>query len=106
MATTVENKTIELWDNFSVEVNMQLLDDLDYMSDLQAAINANNVSDIVSMYMALVGGEDVYQAIRDHVEEVHGYPSQKAFTEIIDKISTVFPKSGNRAQRRSWKTSA
>lgn len=102
---TKENKTVELWDGFEVPVDKQLLDDMDFASDLSSALNQNNMEDLVTMYMALVGGEETYEKVRTHIEEEHGYFSQKAFLEIIDKINAVFPKSGNRAQRRSWKTS-
>lgn len=105
-ATAIENKTIELWDGFTVDVNMQLLDDLDFTVDLQKAIADNDVAELIAMYMALVGGDDTYDKIREHIEKEHGYVSQKALMEIMDKISAVFPKSGNRAQRRSWKDKA
>lgn len=104
MAETKE-KTLELWDGFTVSVDEQLLDDFDFISELNAAINENNLSTLVTMYMALIGGEDTYEKIRDHIEKENGYFSQKALLDITSKIDTVFPKSGNRAQRRSWKNS-
>jgi hypothetical protein len=105
MTDKTEPKTIELWDGFEVEVKEQLMDDVDFMSDLSAAIQTNNVAELISMYMAIVGGEDTYEKVREHIETEYGYFSQKGFTEITKKIDNLFPKSGNRAQRRSWKTS-
>lgn len=96
------NKKLELWDGYTVEINEQLMDDMDFVSDLNDAGRDNNFSEIVTMYMALIGGQDVYEKIRAHIEEKHGYFSQKEFLKIVEKISELLPKGGNRAQRRSW----
>lgn len=96
-------KTIELWDGFSVEVNEQLLDDFDFIADLNEATRNDDISTMVSMYMALIGGDETYKAVREHITKEQGYFSQKALLDIMGKINDVFPKAGNRAQRRSWK---
>lgn len=98
-------KTIELWEGFEVQVDNQLLDDFDFTSELQQALTANDASTLATMYMALVGGEETYEEVRAHIVEEKGYFSQEAFLKIMEKIDSVFPKSGNRAQRRSWKNS-
>ena len=97
-------KKIELWDGFSVEINMQLMDDFDFISDLSEAHRTGNLSELVSMYMAVIGGQETYDEIREHIEAEHGYLSQKALLEIMEKVDDCFPKAGNRAQRRSWKS--
>lgn len=96
-------KTIELWDGYTVDVNMQLMDDFDFISDLSEAHRTGNISELVTMYMALIGGDKVYDDIRAHIEKEYGYFSQEALLEIIAKVDECFPKAGNRAQRRSWK---
>ena len=106
MPKSTEPKSIELWDGFSVTVDEQLMDDFDFVTDLQKAMSDNDLSTLVEMYMALVGGSTVYDKIRSHIEAENGYFSQKALLEVLAKIDGAFPKSGNRAQRRSWKTTA
>lgn len=96
------NKTLELWDGFTVTVNEQLMDDMDFVKDLNDAGRDNNFSEMITMYMALIGGEEIYQKIREKIEADQGYFSQKEFLKIVEKISDVLPKGGNRAQRRSW----
>jgi len=103
---TRPNKTIELWDRYTVTVNTKLLDDFDFISDLSEAHRTSNISELVTMYMALLGGDKVYDDIRAHIEKEYGYFSQKALLEITAKVDDCFPKAGNRAQRRSWKSLA
>lgn len=98
--------TLELWDGLTVKVDQQLMDDFDFTSELAEALNTNDVKTMATMYMALVGGEETYQQIREHIEAEKGYFSQDEFIKIIQKIDGALPKSGNRAQRRSWKTTA
>ena len=100
-----EKKTVELWDGFVVDVDEKLIDDFDFTSELSEAMQNNDLKTLATMYMALVGGEETYTKVREHIEEQHGYFSQEAFVKIVQKIDGVLPKAGNRAQRRSWKTS-
>ena len=97
-----KKKTIELWDGYEVEVNEQLMDDFDFILDLSTAQKNKDMATIVTMYFALIGGEDVYQKVREHIEAEKGYFSQKDLLGIIEKVNNVLPKAGNRSQRRSW----
>ena len=99
------NKKIELWDGYEVEVNEQLLDDFNFASDLAMAQKNNDLPEFISMIFAVIGGEKVYKDVEKHITEEKGYFSQKSLLEIVEKIGDVFPKAGNRAQRRSWQTS-
>lgn len=101
----MENKSVELWDGYTVNVDMQLLDDFDFTSDLAEAQEKNDIRTLITMYMALIGGEETYQTIREHIEADKGYFSSQELMAIIEKVNDVLPKSGNRAQRRSWKPS-
>ena len=65
---TRPNKTIELWDRYTVTVNTKLLDDFDFISDLSEAHRTSNISELVTMYMALLGGDKVYDDIRADIE--------------------------------------
>lgn len=99
------DKKIELWEGYEVTVNARLMDDMDFVSDLNKASRDNDYDTIVDMYMALIGGEKVANKIREHIEKKVGYFSQEEFLPIVEKINEVLPKGGNRAERRSWKTS-
>lgn len=96
---------IELWDGYEVTVDTDLMDDFDYVADLDKARRDEDVSAIMTMYFALVGGEKTYNDARDYLIKKTGHFSLKGLSEMIDKIDKCFPKAGNRAQRRSWKTS-
>lgn len=100
-----EKQFIDLWDGYEVELNTRLLDDFDFTSDLSKARQDQDLSTLATMYMALVGGDKTYQDVREHIEKEKGYFSQDAFINIIERINDKLPKSGNRAQRRSWKNS-
>lgn len=101
-----KKKTIELWDGYEVEVNEQLMDDFDFILDLSTAQKNNDMATIVTMYFALIGGEGVYQEVREHIEAEKGYFSQKDLLGIIEKVNNVLPKAGNRSQRRSWQATS
>lgn len=98
-------KTVELWDGYEVTIDEQLFNDFDFTVDLAEARKTQDLRALVEMYMALIGGAEKYETIRDHITKEHGYFAQDALIEIIEKINGVLPKSGNRAQRRSWKSS-
>lgn len=99
------SKKIELWDGYEAEVNEQLLDDFNFSQDLAEAQRKGDLPEFVSMIFAIVGGEKVYRDTEKHITDEKGYFSQEALLEVVEKIGSVFPKAGNRAQRRSWQTS-
>lgn len=99
------SKKIELWDGYEVTVNEQLLDDFNFAQDLAEAQKNNDLPMFISMIFAIVGGEKVYKEVEKHITEEKGYFSQESLLAIVEKIGNVFPKAGNRAQRRSWQTS-
>lgn len=100
-----ENKTIELWEGYEVEVNEQILNDFDYISDLNKAEKDNDLTELISLYFAAIGGEDVFKATKEHIIEEEGYFATDALLDIIDKINSQFPKAGKRAQKHYGQTS-
>lgn len=98
------SKTIELYDGYEAEVNEQLLDDFDFSTDLAEAQRTGNMPEFITMIFAIVGGEKTYNDVREHIISEKGYFSQESLLEVVEKIGTVFPKAGNRAQKRSWQT--
>lgn len=99
-----ENKTIELWEGYEVEVDLDLVDDFDFICDLDKARREEDIAELITLYFALVGGEKVYEDVKKHLIKETGRFSVTGLREIIDKIDSVFPKAGNRAQKRTWKT--
>ncbi len=103
MAKT-NNKTIELWDGYEVEVDEQLFDDADFLKDFSKAASSNDIEEVLIMLFAVVGGEETYEASRKYIADKCGYFSMTELRKITDKIEGCFPKAGNRASRRqSWK---
>lgn len=103
MAT--KNTKIELWEGYEVEVNEQVLNDFDYISDLNKAEKDNDLSEMIALYFAAIGGEKVFNDTRKHIIEEQGYFATDSLLEIIDKINDQFPKAGKRAQKHYGKTS-
>lgn len=97
-------KQVELWKGYEVEVNEQLLDDFDFQQDLAKAQKENDLPTFISMIFAVVGGDKVYDDVREHITKEKGYFSTDSMLEVIGKIGDAFPKAGNRAQKRSWQT--
>lgn len=95
-----KNKTIELWDGYSVEVREELLDDMDFLEDLNAVIQTNDLHEVIAMHFALVGGEKVYDDAREYITQKCGRFSAAELRKIVNKIGECFPKDGNRASRR------
>lgn len=95
-------KKIELWEGYGVEFNEDLADDFDFVTDLATAERNSDLAELISMYFALVGGEEVFQKVREHIIAETGRFSSKALAEILVKISDAFPKVGNRALKRTW----
>lgn len=93
-------KNIKIYDGIEVDVNETLLDDFDYISDLSKARKAGDIAELISMYFALVGGEDVYAKVREKIVKEKGYFSQEELLKVIKKIDETFPKAGTSAKKR------
>lgn len=85
---------IELWPEYEVEVNEQLLDDFNFIRDLNEAQRTNNLADFVSMLFMIVGGQKVYDEVEAYITKEEGYFSQKRLLEIVEKIGKALPKAG------------
>lgn len=99
------SKKIELWEGYEVEVNEQILNDFDYVTDLNTAEKNNDLAEMISLYFAAIGGEKVFEATRKHIIKEKGYFATDALLEIINKINDQFPKAGKRASKHYGQTS-
>ena len=97
-------KKIELWEGYEVEVNEQILNDFDYISDLNKAEKENDLAEMISLYFAVIGGEKTFKAARKHITDEKGYFATDALLEIINKVNEQFPKAGKRAQKQYGQT--
>lgn len=98
-------KKIELWEGYEVDVNEQLLNDFDYVTDLNKAEKENDLAEMITLYFAAIGGDKVYKATREHIIKEKGYFATDVLLEIIKKINDQFPKAGKRASKPYGKTS-
>lgn len=99
------SKKIELWEGYEAEVNEQILNDFDYVTDLNTAEKNNDLAEMISLYFAAIGGEKVFEATRKHIIKEKGYFATDALLEIINKINDQFPKAGKRASKHYGQTS-
>lgn len=90
---------IELWEGYEVEVDEKILNDFDYITDLNKAEKENDLAGLISLYFAAIGGEKVYEATRKHIVKENGYFATDALLEIVNKINDQFPKAGKRASK-------
>lgn len=98
-------KKIELWEGYEADVNEQLLNDFDYVTDLNKAEKENDLAEMITLYFAAIGGDKVYKATREHIIKEKGYFATDALLEIINKINDQFPKAGKRASKPYGTTS-
>ena len=103
MANT--NKKIELWEGYEVEFREDIANDFDFVRDLNDAVKNNDLSEITSLYFALIGGEQTYNDFREKTIKEHGSFKIDVVLDLLAKVDANLPKVGNRAQRRSWQTS-
>lgn len=102
---STEKKTIELWEGYEVEVNEQIMNDFDFISDLNKAEKERDLSEMMSLYFAVIGGEKVFNDTREHIIKEKGYFDTDSLLEVVEKINGVFPKAGKRAQKQYGQTS-
>lgn len=96
-----ENKTVELWEGKQVEITRpELINDFDFITDLQKAQREQDLATMVDMYFALVGGEVVFNEVRQHVIEKKGFFDINELVKIVEKIGGAFPKATSPSQKR------
>lgn len=96
-----ENKTVELWEGKEVEITRpELVNDFDFITDLQKAQKEKDLATLVNMYFALIGGEEVFQETREHIIAKKGIFDINELNVILERISALFPKASSPAQKR------
>ena len=96
-----EVKTVELWEGKTVPVvRPELLTDFDFIADLRTAFKDEDIKTIADMYFALIGGESVFEEVRDHIIEEKGNFDINEFGKVLNNIQAAFPKAQPPAQKR------
>lgn len=97
-----EIKTVELWPGKVVEIaNAQLVNDYDYIVELNRAKNNQDIETIFNMEFALLkDGEKVFDEVRQHVIEETGIFDINRLLEIVGKISDSLPKANLPSPKR------
>ena len=96
-----EVKTVELWEGKVVTVTRpELLKDFDFISDLTKAAKENDVQTIANMYFVLIGGESVFNEVREHIIAKKGIFDIDELTKVLKNIQDAFPKELSPAQKR------
>lgn len=94
-------KTVELWPGKTVElVRPELLNDFDFICDVQKAQKDNDVAECIRLYFVLVGGDEVYNEVRQYLIKKTGIFDVNGLLEIAEKIGALFPKAQSSSQRR------
>lgn len=95
MSEKKEAKTVELWEGYIVEIaNEQLINDYDYVVELNEAKNNGDIRTIFNMEFALLkDGQKVFEDVRQHIIEETGIFDIKRLLEIVEKISDALPKA-------------
>lgn len=96
-----EIKTVELWEGKIVPVQRAyLINDFDFVTDLQKAGREKDFKTLVDMYFALIGDDKLIDEVREHIVEEKGFFDVEELGKILEKIQAVFPKAQSPAQKR------
>lgn len=96
-----EKKSIELWKGQEAVLKRpELLKDYDFINELNKAQRTNDFDTIVSMLFVLVGGEEVFNKVREHIIDEKGFFDIDDLKAILEKIWGLFPKAQSPAQPR------
>ena len=95
-------KTVELWEGANFELDVAISRDFEFQKSLLKAQKEQDMGEVVALYMDIIGGDEAYEKIREHIKSEHdGIFDTDALLEILRKIDDFFPKAGNRQFRRS-----
>lgn len=96
-----ETKTVELWEGKVVAIERpELVNDFDYITELNEAAKNKDLKTLTTMYFALIGGEKVFNEVREHIIAEKGIFDVNELYKIVDKINAAFPKAQSPAQPR------
>lgn len=100
MTEEKEVKYITLWEGKKVEVTKEnLLKDFDYIKDVQTAAK-NNDLELISLLFVLIGGEETFNEVRDHIVEEKGIFDIDELGKITRQLLDLFPKPKASSSKR------
>ena len=94
-------KEIELWEGKTVRLEKpELLKDYDFIVELDEAYRKNDLKTITSMLFVLIGGDKVFDEVRDYVIAEKGCFDYEELGKITKKLQDLFPKATSASQKR------
>lgn len=96
-----ETKEIELWPGtFAKLEKPELLKDFDYVTQLDEAYRKQDLKTITTMLFVLIGGDKIFDEVRQHIIEEKGYFDVEELGKITKKLQELFPKASSASQKR------
>lgn len=100
MTEKIEKKTITLWEGEEVEISRpELLKDFDYLKDIQKAAK-NGDMEIITLLFVLIGGEETFNKVREHLIEEKGVFDIDELGKITNQLLDLFPKQKASSSKR------
>lgn len=94
-------KEIELWEGRTVRLEKpELLKDYDFVTDLDEAYRKQDLKTITSMLFVLIGGDKIFDEVREHIIEEKGFFDVEELGKITKKLQGLFPKATSASQKR------
>lgn len=95
-----ERKTITLWPGEEVEVSrIDLLKDYDFVREVQKQLKENDLG-VIDTLFALIGGEEVFNKLREHVIAEKGVFDIDEVSKVVQQLLGLFPKASSSSSKR------
>lgn len=95
-----EKEYVVLWEGEKTEVvKRELLKDFDYIKDVQTAAR-NNDLELISLLFVLIGGEETFNKVREHIVAEKGIFDVDELGKITKQLLDLFPKPKASSSKR------
>ena len=90
-----ENIVVELYEGYKEKVNTDLFNDFEFVSELFKAQKESDIASLVSLTIALVGGQPTYEKIKAYSIKKYGRVDMEFLFGVVSKIGSALPKGGD-----------
>ena len=98
-----ENIEVELYEGYKEKVNTDLFNDFEFISELSQAQRDGDIANLVSLTIALVGGQPTYEKIKAYSIKKYGRVDMKFLSDVVTRIAGALPKGGdNSTESLKW----